>query len=113
MPKHVLAVFSNPTEDNEAEFNEWYTGQHLDEVLQIPGFVAAQRFKLNDNQLSGFVPSAHRYMALYEIEGDPDEALEELHKRVESGTIALPKSIDAASIGPWSFTPITERMTEE
>jgi hypothetical protein len=111
MAKQVLIVFSNPTEGQEAEYNDWYTNRHLDEVLDIPGFVAARRYKLNDYQLEGFVPSQHGYMALYEIDGDPQEALDRLHELVDSGTIVLPDSIDAKTIAPWSFTAITERVT--
>ncbi|MDQ4117162.1 MAG: hypothetical protein M3235_09390 [Actinomycetota bacterium] len=113
MSRNVLVVLSNPTEGQDAEYNEWYTTKHLDEVVEIPGFVSAQRFRLTDAQLSGFQASSHRYLALYEIEGDVEPALEALHSRVASGEIALPGAIDAASIAPWAFTPITDRTSAE
>jgi len=48
--KYIIAVYSNPTEGNEDAYNQWYSDTHLAEVLQVPGFVAAQRFKLDEDQ---------------------------------------------------------------
>lgn len=111
MSRHILVVLTNPTAGKEQEFNDWYTNKHLDEVIQIPGFVSARRFKLCDDQLDGYTASGHRYLALYELEGDVGKTLEALHERVASGEIALPPSIEVASIAPWVFTPITDRVT--
>ena len=47
MAKHVLLVFSNPTEGAEEDYNRWYDEVHLPEVVQTDGFVSAQRFKLD------------------------------------------------------------------
>lgn len=113
MAKHLLAVFSNPTEGQEDEYNDWYTNHHLAEILEIPGFNATTRFRLTGYQAPGFLPSQHRYMTLYEFEGDPEEVIGRLLKRVESGDIALPASIDASTIGPWCFEAITDRVTAE
>lgn len=109
MSKHVLVVLSKPTEGKAEEYQEWYNNQHLDEVLRIPGFVAATRYELSEHQLEGFTESQHPYLAIYEIDGDPQEALERLHKQVESGEIVLPDAIDVSSIAPWCFSPIIER----
>lgn len=48
MTKHVLLVFTSPTEGNEAQYNDWYNNVHLAEVLTTDGFVRAQRFKVSD-----------------------------------------------------------------
>ena len=78
MAKQVLVVLSNAVEGTDDEFNRWYTGTHLGEVLKLDGYVAAQRFKLSDGQLGpGDVP--YRYFALYEVDtedpADPARAL--------------------------------------
>ena len=89
-------------------------GDGLADRLRAPapdGFVAAQRFRLSDSQLSGFPRSDHRFLAIYEIDGDPSRAFELLERELESGRIVLPASINAADIRPWCYTPITDRMT--
>ena len=60
---------------------------HLGDVLAVPGFVSAQRFKLTDAQRAK-PPHPFRYLALYEIEtNDLQKTLDELGKR--SGTPAM------------------------
>jgi hypothetical protein len=111
MANAVLIVLSSPVDGEDEEYNRWYDSDHLDEVLAIPGFVAAQRFEPSEAQLDDFPGSAHRYVAIYEVEGDPGEALGRLQEEVATGRIALPAAIDVGSIRPWCFTPITARMT--
>jgi hypothetical protein len=72
----LYMVRSNPVEGKEDEFNRWYSDVHLPEVLQIEGFYNAQRFCLTPQQLQ---PQAHRYLAIYAINGDDiDGTLENL-----------------------------------
>ena len=62
-------------------------GAHLGDVLAVPGFVSAQRFRLTDVQRTK-PPHPFRYLALYEIEtNDLQKTLDELGKR--SGTPAM------------------------
>ena len=109
--KNVLVVFSSPSDGAEDAYNNWYTNQHLQEVVEIPGFVAAQRYELTDAQVPGFPTSSHRYLSIYEIEGDPAQALEHLMAELESGRMVLPDSIEQTTICPWSFEAISERVT--
>ncbi len=51
-----LIVLSNPVAGHEAEYNTWYNTQHISEVLKIPGFESAQRFKLIPQSVSGSYP---------------------------------------------------------
>ena len=46
MPTHRLIVFTQPAAGQEAEYNRWYDEVHLGDVLEVDGFVAAQRFAL-------------------------------------------------------------------
>jgi hypothetical protein len=66
--KTYYIVYSNPMPGKDAEFNDWYTDVHLAEVLQIDGFISAQRFQLAEPQVVDDQP--YRYMAMYEIEND-------------------------------------------
>ena len=62
---HLMVVMSNVVPGREDEFNEWYSGEHiLDVVEKLPGFITAQRYELSDEQLE---PTQFRYMAMYRI----------------------------------------------
>lgn len=105
--RHLLLVLSDPEDGREDEFNEWYSGVHIEETLRAPGWLAAQRFVRSDSQLSERIPH-QRYLALYEFEGaNPDEALDALTQGSASmthSTAISPDDIVAV------FTPITNRI---
>ena len=111
MAKYTFVVLSNPTTPGqEAEYNEWYNKIHIPDVLNVPGFVAAQRFKLADAQF-GDGPHAHRYLALYEIETDDAKAtLNELQKRVGTADMVMSDGIDMKGISVGLFKPVAERV---
>src|SRR5690242_4404658 len=50
MAKYTFVVMTNPTPGKETEYNRWYNEQHIPDVLNVPGFVCAQRFRLADTQ---------------------------------------------------------------
>ncbi len=107
MAKHLLIVVTNPVPGREEEFNHWYSGRHLDDVLRIPGFVAAQRFKLT---MDGAQSLPGPYLAIYEMEtNDPEATFAELAKAAESGQMLLSPALDTTNIVSSIFTPITER----
>ena len=111
MAKYTFVVLSNPTTPGqEAEYNEWYNKIHIPDVLNVPGFVAAQRFTLADAQL-GDGPHAHRYLALYEIETDDAKTtLKELQKRVGTADMVMSDGIDMKGISAGLFEPVAERV---
>jgi primosomal replication protein N len=53
MGRHILVVMTNAVEGKDQEFNHWYSNVHLGEVVAIPGFVSAQRYKLADSEIAG------------------------------------------------------------
>jgi hypothetical protein len=67
MGKHLLLVFSNPTEGKEDEYNTWYDNIHLGEVLELDGIVKAQRFAVAD-VMPGVTD--HKYVAVYDLDTD-------------------------------------------
>jgi hypothetical protein len=111
MAKYTFVVLSNPTTPGqEAEYNEWYNKVHIPDVLNVPGFLAAQRFKLADAQL-GDRPRAHRYLALYEIESNDAKAtLKELEKRIGTADMVMSDGIDMKGISAGLFQPVAERV---
>ncbi|HWK52484.1 MAG TPA: hypothetical protein VNR40_21460 [Steroidobacter sp.] len=69
MARYVFAVQSNAAEGLEQQYNDWYSNQHLADVLACPGVVGARRLTLTDQQI---LPTPHgfKYCCLYEIELD-------------------------------------------
>lgn len=111
MPKFNLLALTNPLEDREDEFNDWYTNVHLADVLKLPGVVAAQRFVLSETQHRA-PPFDWKYLAVYEIDiEDVQTTLTAL--KAASGTDAMPLS---PALSPermvWIFRPITGRVEE-
>ena len=80
MPRGILVVRSRPiSPEREDEYNGWYSGVHLTELLQVPGFVSARRFR----RVSG---GEDDYLAVYEVEADDLAApLQELRRRSAAG----------------------------
>ena len=68
--QHVLVVFTDPVEGREADFNEWQDKVHVPDVLTIPGYLSAQRYKLSNAQFSTSGQQRSRYMTVYQIETD-------------------------------------------
>jgi hypothetical protein len=52
----------------EAEYNEWYDGIHVRDVLNTPGFVRARRFVIKE-----FRDGRGKYMSVYDIDTDDIE----------------------------------------
>ena len=66
--KGVLMVSSAPVDaESEAEYNAWYGGVHMEEMLTVAGFISARRFRSVDGK-------GNPYVALYEIEADDLQA---------------------------------------
>ena len=62
----VLVVTMDVDPEDEAEFNKWYNEQHLPERMEIPGYVSARRFKLEEGN------GALTYLCIWELEdGSP------------------------------------------
>lgn len=68
MARYIFMVQSNPVAGQEEAYNDWYENVHVDEVIAVPGFAGAQRFKLV-SAVKGDAPSL-TYNCLYEIETD-------------------------------------------
>lgn len=107
----LLVVMTNPVEGREDEYNEWYSGQHLADVLAVEGFVAAQRFEFAESKLSRKPPA--RYLAIYEVADDKRELAEKILLDVaETEAMPISSSMDARSL-KWWFTSITDKKTSD
>jgi hypothetical protein len=104
MEKHLILAFTEPAEGREDDYNVFYNGTHTPEVVKSKGVVRGQRYVLSHAGMSGGPP--HRYLAVYEIEGDLDAARSELAKD-NAGRTPLPDSFNPNN-SDWWFTAIGE-----
>jgi hypothetical protein len=112
MAKHILVVVSNPaTAAQEEEYNNWYSEKHLADVLDVPGFVAAQRFRLN---LEAAKSLPGPYLAIYEMEtDDPTTTFANLEQATNTGKMPISPALDTVNMVASIFTPITERKVRK
>jgi hypothetical protein len=111
--KHLYIVFGNPASpEQDAEFNEWYEGTHIPDVLTaVPGVVSAQRFKHRQLDRDAGKPVRYSYVTVYEIEGDPNEVMGAIGGGVASGEIRMDGApFDPAKVNMAFWTPISEKV---
>ena len=107
MAHYQLVAFTNPVAGREDEYNAWYDGRHLPDVLAVPGFVAAQRFKVADDSAQ----AAHRYLAIYDIESDDVGAtMERLMATVGTPAMMISDAMDASTVTATLYAPITPKL---
>jgi hypothetical protein len=109
MAKAVLVVFTNVTSpEHDDEYNDWYDNTHLADVVQVPGFLAATRYRISEAQARGVEPQ-HRYLSIYEVESDDFPAtLEALRKTGK--TMAMSEHLDGARSTAYLYEEITPRV---
>jgi hypothetical protein len=72
----TMLVFTNAIEGRDDEYNKWYNEIHLKDIVATPSFKSGKRFKVSDIQ--GFPAPEHRYLSIYEFDGPPQAAMENL-----------------------------------
>jgi hypothetical protein len=119
MARKLQLVFSRPPEGvSDEEFNRWYDA-HLDEILSVPGYVSAQRFRIDPGVVDPAAPAPYRYLAVYEVEGDFETLAAELEqaslgtkesyaelKEVDASGPPLPDWWDAVTFASWNCEPV-------
>jgi len=58
----ILVVMMEVDPEHEEEFNRWYNEEHLPERLEIPGYISARRFKLEEGE------GVLKYLCIWELE---------------------------------------------
>lgn len=69
MQRWVNIIETNCDPTREDEYNAWYDGIHIPDVLKTPGFLRARRYEAKE-----FRDGGGKYMAVYDIETDDIEA---------------------------------------
>lgn len=78
--QHIFIAATNPIPGREAEFNRFYDEMHVPDVLAAPGWVAAQRYRLTNEQRPDQSPP-WKYLAVYEVTCPDGQILTALRKR--------------------------------
>jgi hypothetical protein len=114
MKKNVFLAFTNSTIRREQEYNKWYDEQHLVDVINVPGFVSARRYRhrLAPGQFEFNTQTLeHKYLALYEIETDDIvKVMKELAFRVGTPEVVTTDAIDTSTLRSPVFEQIIERQ---
>ena len=114
VPETLFMPFTEPvSEEDDEEFNRWYQEVHLPEVLDVPGFSAASRYKETGMNMTGRAwPINFPYLALYEL-GDGtkeafDNAMKELRRRISEGD----RMEISDALGSDKITQVYSRITD-
>lgn len=109
----IQLVYSRPFPGKDDEYNEWYDNTHIPDVLSIPGIVSAQRYDLRQLAREQGTEPEYRYLTIYEIEGDPDEAMAKLSAAATSGRMFMSESFDRTSAKLSFWTAHGEKRVSE
>lgn len=110
--QYSMLVFSNPTEGLEEEYLEWYAGQHIHDLLRIPGYVGCKFYKLADIQLSD-VEQKYSYMIIWDFETDDfPSVVKDISERMKDGRTVFIPAFDTAYFDN-TWTPITKYVTSK
>jgi hypothetical protein len=104
MPKGLLVVYSAPSApQRDSEYNDWYTGTHLPDMLSLAGFTSARRYK-------NLEADDQPYLAMYEVEADDLKAARDLlMPAVMSGQVRMS---DCLQLDPMPESGIYELIAE-
>jgi hypothetical protein len=100
----ILVAMVNALPGQEGEFEAWYA-DHMEEVAAVPGVRPGTRYQLADVQADGAATPTHRYLTIYELDGDVPEVLRELVERRANGTWTPRRGIDNDTIRMWAYEP--------
>lgn len=75
MPRFVLiGLCEPPSADKQAQFDEWFVDQHIEDTAHCPNFVRGTVYKLAGAHLGS--ETASGYLSLYEVEAPSYEEAE-------------------------------------
>lgn len=110
--QYSMIVFSNPADELETEYLDWYAGQHIHDLLRIPGYVGCKFYRLADVQLS---PAAqkYQYMIIWDLETDDiDSVLKDIAARMKDGRTVFVPAFNTDYFDA-TMTPITKYVTSD
>ena len=83
MPRFILIGLCEPTSaDVQAQFEEWFVDQHIEDTARCPIFIRGSVFKLRGPHLDAETVS--NYLSLYEVEAPSYEEAERVINKWQS-----------------------------
>lgn len=112
MQKYSMLVFSKYNEGLENEYVDWYCGQHVHDLMRIPGFVGCRFYKFSEDQLYGVLDDQKfRYLMIWDWETDDVRSIfREIADRKADGRTVFSPAFDKAC-NSIICMPVTEYFT--
>jgi hypothetical protein len=108
MARGIMVVESAAVEGQEDQYNSWYSGIHIPQILEIPGFQSAQRYRVSAAGPAAPEPSKPKYLAIYALEADDlAEPVAALRSRSADGQM---ERSDALALSPPPVVTIYELL---
>lgn len=114
--RHATLTFSDPLRPAwatagynaalEDTFNRWLEDRHVAEMLAIPGYRAATRYKRPDSDAWTQGATQPRYLTIYEFDGDLRRAIAATKRHNKEWIADLPAGMDAAQTQWRQYTEI-------
>ena len=102
-----LLVFANAKAGRDDEYNEWYDTVHIKDLLDIPGVVSGERYRVSPSSSARIAAPEHQYLTVYDVDGDVDAVLAELSARVGDGRIGVSDSVEPHSAKFMAWEPMS------
>lgn len=104
--RYVYLVMSDPLPGREFDFNDAYQNTHMGDLVQLPGWTGAQRFRLVQVMPRTTKPLYRRgYLIIWDQEGDDLGRIQsESRAAIAGGKSRLIAGFDYAADGPVSTT---------
>lgn len=97
MQAYKWVALSTPVPGRERELEHWYDPRHIPDCLALDGFVAAQRFRVEE-QPQGIDVPAWKVMVVYDIESDDIGAtLAQIPKVVRTPAMPITDALDTST----------------
>lgn len=99
MPTYRYIMFTNAVAGREDEFNKWYDDVHFPDIARAEAFSRGERYEIVPSSFTS--TSAHRYAAIYDVDGeDAEAALQKLKVAFEAGQMLMSDAFDAQGAQP-------------
>jgi hypothetical protein len=111
--RFMLMEFTNAAPGKEAEFDKG-NQEHIQQMLQLPGFLATQRLVNDAAPTARGTPYKPRYLTIYELEGKNAAELNKvLGEATKAGTVKPNPAASAADAQIVFWEPISPYITRE
>jgi hypothetical protein len=114
----ALIVFTAPSSPAQEDvYNAWYARAHLPDVLAVPGYRRAIRYRASSVKMMGDTPAVpYPYLAVYDLEvpgpDDLQDVSNEHMRRIRDGQMRNTDAIDSESMRALYYRAVSPRQGE-